>query len=129
MYLSFILSSLGFNTFMSNLLAIPGTILFMINTIWMTRLATHYGERSLATAITNVWVFPCLAMLLTLPDTTKGHWGWVRYGVLSLISAVPYPLSFLVGWVSQNSHSVQARTVSLCLVNISAQLAGIVSTF
>lgn len=129
MYISFILSSLGFNIFMSNLFAIPGTILFMINTIWMTRLATHYGERSLATSITNAWVFPCLVMLLTLPDTTKGHWRWVRYGVLSLISTVPYPLSFLVGWVSHNSHSVQARTVPLCLVNISAQLADIVSTF
>lgn len=129
-YLSFILSELGFSTLMSNLLTIPSMVLFIINTIWMSSLATRFSEKSLTTAITNIWVLPCLIALITIPSVLRNHyWDWVRFGLFSLVSAVPWPLSFLVGWVSENAYSVQTRTVALCFVNMSVQIGSIASSF
>ncbi|WFD41092.1 uncharacterized protein MJAP1_004085 [Malassezia japonica] len=128
-YLSYILSDLGFNTLMSNLLAIPGMVLFMANALWMAQLATRFRARAWTSALTNAWVFPCLVALLCIPQKQDYYWNWVRYGLYSLVTAVPYPLPSIVGWVSENAYSVQTRTISLCFLNITAQIGSIAATF
>lgn len=128
-YLSFILkSNLGFSTFKSNMLAIPSQVLFAINALWMAWLAMRFGQRSLLSSITNIWVFPCLVALVALPHRNDGPFSWYRYALISLVNAVPYPLAFMVGWISKNSHSVRTRTISLCILNMWTQIGGIVAS-
>lgn len=129
-YLSFMLSEMGFSTLMSNLLTVPSMVLYMFNALWMSQLANRLREKSLTTMITNVWVLPCLIALLTMPRTLHSeYWNWVRFGLLSLIGAYPMPLSFMVGWVSENAQSVETRTISLCLLNMLVQVGSIFATF
>lgn len=128
-YMSYILNSmLGFSTFHSNLLAIPSYVVFAINSVWMALLSAKFHEKSIMASITNIWVFPCLVALVALPRSNTGSYAWIRYALISLINAIPYPLAFMVGWVSENASSVRTRTVALCLLNIMTQIGAIVAT-
>lgn len=129
-YLSFILSQMGFSTLLSNLLTVPSMVLFMVNALWMSQLANRLREKSLTTMITNVWMLPCLVVIVTIPMTLhSNYWNWVRFGLYSLIAGYPYPLPFMVGWVSQNAQSVETRTISLCFLNMIVQVGSICATF
>ena len=85
-------------------------------------------EKSIMTSMSCVWIIVCFVALVMLPQVFNEHYNWARYAILTLIIGYPFPLAFIVGWVSQNSFTVRNRTVSLCLLNISVQLGSIVST-
>ncbi|WFD34841.1 hypothetical protein MCUN1_001685 [Malassezia cuniculi] len=127
-FLSYILRLMGKSTFESNMLAIPSQALFAINTVWYAWLSTRLREKSLMTSLSCIWVLVCLIAIVVLPKEFTSHLNWSRYAILTLITGYPFPLAFLVGWVSQNSFSVRNRTVSLCLLNMSVQVGSIMAT-
>ncbi|KAF8678633.1 transporter [Rhizoctonia solani] len=124
-YLTLTLRNLGFNTFNTNLLTIPSSVLFMINNFLLTQLSRITKERSTVASFGNVWQLPLLIALAVLPDETNP---WTRYALLTLLLGYPYAHPILVGWNSQNSNTVRTRTVSAALYNIFVQAGNIVST-
>lgn len=127
-FLSYILKLMGNSTFMSNVLAIPSQALFAINSVWYAWVSTKLREKSIMTSMSCVWMIACFVALVALPQVFNEHYNWARYAILTLIIGYPFPLSFIVGWVSRNSFTVRNRTVSLCLLNISVQIGSIVAT-
>ncbi|EPQ30208.1 uncharacterized protein PFL1_02324 [Pseudozyma flocculosa PF-1] len=126
--ISLLLKQMGYNTLRSNLLAIPGQVLFSINSVLLTWLSVRTNERGLVSSIANFWTLPFLVALYCLPEKVSMHLAWVRYALITCITAVPYCHPILIGWVSQNSHSVRNRTVSLCLYNMMVQVSTILAT-
>ncbi|KAF8756758.1 transporter [Rhizoctonia solani] len=123
-YLTLTLRNLGFNTFNTNLLTIPSSVLFMINNFLLTQLSRITKERSTVASFGNVWQLPLLIALAVLSDETNP---WTRYALLTLLLGYPYAHPILVGWNSQNSNTVRTRTVSAALYNIFVQAGNIVS--
>ncbi|KAH7329788.1 major facilitator superfamily domain-containing protein [Rhizoctonia solani] len=107
-YMTLTLRNLGFNTFNSNLLTIPYSVLFMINNFLITQLSRITKERSIVSSLGNIWQLPLLIALSILPDTTNA---WIRYALLTLLLGYPYAHPIIVGWNSQNSNTVRTRTV------------------
>ncbi|CAE6531990.1 unnamed protein product [Rhizoctonia solani] len=124
-YMILTLRNLGFNTFNSNLLTIPYSLLFMLNNFLITQLSRITKERSIVSSLGNIWQLPLLIALSVLPDTTNA---WVRYALLTLLLGYPYAHPIIVGWNSQNSNTVRTRTVSAALYNIFVQAGNIIST-
>lgn len=127
-YLSYILKLMGNSTFQSNMLAIPSQALFAINSVWYGWLSMRLCEKSFMTSLSLFWMVACYAALVSLPQVLNTHYNWSRYVILTLIIGYPFPLAFIVGWVSKNSFSVRSRTVSLCFLNMSVQTGSIVAT-
>ncbi|ETS62765.1 hypothetical protein PaG_02507 [Moesziomyces aphidis] len=127
-YLSLILKQLGYGTLDANLLAIPSQFFFAFNTIWYTWLSARFNERGIMASLSNVWNISFLIPLYLLKHSSSEHYNWIRYGLITALTSVPYCHPFLIGWVSQNSQSVRNRAVSLCLYNMSVQVGSILST-
>ncbi|SPO24710.1 related to permease [Ustilago trichophora] len=127
-YLSLILKQLGYGTLQANLLAIPSQFFFALNTIPYTWLSAKLNEKSFMASLSNVWNLAFLIPLYLLKESSSNYYNWVRYGLITALTSVPYCHPFLIGWVSQNSQSVRNRTVSLCLYNMSVQVGSILAT-
>ncbi|KAJ1601344.1 hypothetical protein NDA14_001522 [Ustilago hordei] len=128
MYLSLILKQLKFSTLQSNLLAIPSQFFFTLNTVPYAWLSARLNERGILASLSNVWTLAFLIPLYLLKHSMEDKYNWIRYGLITALTSVPYCHAFLIGWVSQNSQSVRNRAVSLCLYNMSVQVGSVLAT-
>jgi hypothetical protein len=124
-YLSYILRKLGFSVFQANLLAIPSQFLYAVQLLVLTWLSDKYKERALISSLSNIWIFPFLLALVTIPANTGA---WIRYALLSGLLSYPYCHAILVGWNAKNSNSVRTRAVSAAFYNMFVQSGNIIST-
>ena len=124
-YLSFILRQLGYSVFDANMLAIPSQFMFAVNLLILTWISERVKERSLIASISQLWMFPFLVALVTLPGTASP---WIRYGLLTGLLSYPYCHAILVGWNARNSNSVRTRAVSAALYNMFVQSGNIIAS-
>ncbi|KAH8726161.1 major facilitator superfamily domain-containing protein [Phaeosphaeriaceae sp. PMI808] len=124
-YLSYILRRLGFTVFQANLLAIPSQFLYATQLLVLTWLSEKYKERAMFSSLSNIWIFPWLIALVTIPAKTNA---WVRYALLSGLLSYPYCHAILVGWNAKNSNAVRTRAVSAAFYNMFVQSGNIIAT-
>ncbi|KAF2851519.1 MFS general substrate transporter [Plenodomus tracheiphilus IPT5] len=124
-YLSYILRRLGFSVFHANLLAIPSQFLYAVQLLIITWLSDKFKERSIISSLSNLWIFPWLVALVTLPADANP---WIRYALLSGLLSYPYCHAILVGWNAKNSNSVRTRAVSAAFYNMFVQSGNIISS-
>ncbi|KAJ9623055.1 hypothetical protein H2203_005987 [Taxawa tesnikishii (nom. ined.)] len=86
-YLTLSLRGLGFDTFQSNLLAIPYTAIHMLTMMLITYLGEIYGELSLTAMSGQIWGIPFL-VYLNVVDTTKVN-RWIIWTVTTLMLSYP----------------------------------------
>lgn len=86
-YLTLNLRQLGFDTFETNLLTIPGYVLFAIQLLFWTRISEWINNRFLVVFFCSVWLFPLVLSLRLLPD---GASSWARYALTVLVIGYPY---------------------------------------
>ncbi|KAK0609606.1 major facilitator superfamily domain-containing protein [Bombardia bombarda] len=122
-YLSYILRQIGFSVFNANLLAIPSQFMFAVNLLIITWVSKKVGERSIMSSISNLWIFPWLVALVTLPASSP----WVRYALLTGILSYPYCHAILVAWNAKNSNAVRTRAISAALYNMTVQSGNIIT--
>lgn len=121
-YLSYILKNMGYSTFDSNVLAIPGQFLFLINLPLIVWISEKLNERTFCSMWSNVWVFPFLVALITIPKSAST---WVRYVLLTGLNAEPYVHAILVGWASKLSNRVETRAISTSFYNMCYQIGSV----
>ncbi|KAK3360513.1 major facilitator superfamily domain-containing protein [Lasiosphaeria hispida] len=124
-YLSFILRQIGFSVFQANLLAIPSQFLFAVNLLIITWVSKKFGERSIVSSVSNIWIFPWLVALVALPGTVSN---WTRYALLTGLLSYPYCHAILVAWNAKNSNAVRTRAVSAALYNMFVQSGNIIGS-
>ena len=122
-YFTLTLRNAGFNTFETNLLTIPGYVIWIGQLLFWTRLSERLNERFLLSTISQFWVLPFLVALIVLP-TPRNH--WVTFVLTTLVFVQPYIHAILVGLASRNSGSVRTRTVSAALYNMSKQACNVI---
>ena len=88
-YLTLTLRSLGFNTFTTNLLVIPSSVLFILQLLFWTWLSEKMNQRFFIGLVSQLWTIPLIVALETLPLKFTGA-NWVRYTISSLIVGYPY---------------------------------------
>ncbi|KAK1765846.1 MFS general substrate transporter [Phialemonium atrogriseum] len=125
-YLTLSLRGLGFDTFQSNLLTIPKTVLHMITMLLLTYLAEIVGELTFVAQSGQIWALPFLIYLVAA-DTQKVS-RWIIWIVTTLLLSYPNAHPIQVGWNSRNSNTVRSRTVSAACYNIFVQASGIISS-
>ncbi|OLN95803.1 putative transporter YIL166C-like protein 3 [Colletotrichum chlorophyti] len=125
-YLTLTLRNLGFDTFQSNLLAIPYTVGHMFTMLGITYLGEVFGELSLVSMSGQVWALPFL-IYLNVVNTTEVN-RWVLYTVITLLLIYPNAHPIQVAWNSRNSNTVRSRTVSAACYNMFVQTGGIISS-
>lgn len=86
-YLTLTLKGLGFDTFKTNLLVIPSTVLHMITMLLLTYAAEIFGELTFVSAFGQVWALPFLVYIYKV-DITKIS-KWKAFGVMSLLLSYP----------------------------------------
>ncbi|KAI9929638.1 hypothetical protein ASPWEDRAFT_28509 [Aspergillus wentii DTO 134E9] len=123
-YLSLTLRTLGYSVFESNLLAIPGYVIFAINVLVAGWVSEKVQERSLVASISNIWMLPFFIGLVVIPPSASP---WVRYALLTGVNGIPYTHSILVGMTSQNAKSVGTRAVSTAVYNMCYQVGSVVA--
>lgn len=141
-YLTLTLKGLGFDTFKTNLLVIPSTVLHTINMLALTYAAEIFGELTLTSSLGQIWMLPFLVYIYQV-DITKIY-KWKAFGIMSLLLSYPlgtslptHPLALTnhstahpiqVSWCSRNSNGVRSRTVSAALYNMAVQTGGIIAS-
>jgi hypothetical protein len=88
------LKSLGFNTFQTNLLTIPSSVLFILQLLFWTWLSEKLNQRLVIGLISQLWAFPLLIALETLPAKFQGA-KWARFAITSLLVGYPYAHAML----------------------------------
>lgn len=124
-YITLILREMGYSTFMSNILAIPGQAWFLVNLPLLVLLSRYVKEKSICVGISNIFILPFIIALVVLPNDTNN---WVKYVLLTGILSQPYAHAILAAWVSQSANSVRARAVGTSLYNMSYQVGSIIAT-
>ncbi|KAI0885552.1 major facilitator superfamily domain-containing protein [Annulohypoxylon maeteangense] len=122
-YLTLVLRDLGFDTFNSNLLAIPAQVAGIFTTLIPTYLSEIWDERSLMSVFAQVWILPNIIALAVLPNGTSP---WTKYAIMSIVISRPYLQGMQIAWGSRNSNAVGTRTVSVAVANMFAELSGVV---
>lgn len=141
-YLSLTLRNLGYSVFESNVLAIPGYMLFTFNVspkpcfpfdysimtyiriqvLFFGWLSERLNERLLVGACSNLWMLPFFIGLIAIkPDANP----WVRYALLTGINGIPYTHSVMVGLISRNAKAVGRRAVAAAVYNMTYQIGSI----
>ena len=87
-YLTLILKSLGFNTFETNLLTVPAYTLFVLQLIFWTWLSERINNRYLIILVCQIWMFPLIVALETLPGGKT--YNWPRYVLNIMLVGFPY---------------------------------------
>ncbi|KAM3538804.1 hypothetical protein ARSEF1564_008281 [Beauveria bassiana] len=124
-YLTLTLRQLGFDTFQTNLLTIPGYVLFAIQLIFWTRISEWINNRFLVVLFSSVWLFPLVLSLRLLPDNAGS---WERYALTVLVIGFPYVHSIIVSLTSRNAGSVAGRTVGSAVYNMCVQAGSIIAS-
>lgn len=86
-YLTLTLRNMGFNTFVSNLLAIPNTVLSMILMLSITYLAEVTGQLTWVSILGQIWTLPFVVYLYVVDTTTANR--WVVWAIVSLLLGFP----------------------------------------
>ena len=87
-YLTLTLKSLKFNTFETNLLTVPAYVLFILQLVFWTWVSERINNRFLIILICQIYMFPLLVGLETLPG---GHaFAWNRYVLNMMLVGFPY---------------------------------------
>lgn len=141
-YLTLTLRSLGFDTFQTNLLVIPGAVLTLVQLLFWTWYSEKINSRFLLVLMSDLWGLPLLITLAVLPsDASK----WAKYIISVLIIGKPmtyaivgkssripphvaYRSNFIVASVSRNAGSVRTRTVGTALFNMFVQASSIIAS-
>ncbi|KIX92195.1 uncharacterized protein Z520_12076 [Fonsecaea multimorphosa CBS 102226] len=125
-YLTLSLRGLGFDTFQTNLLAIPYTVFHMINMMLLTYVAEILQELTFTAVTGQIWALPFLIFFNNV-DTSKMN-KWAMWAVTTLLLSYPNAHPIQVGWNSRNSNAVHSRTVSAAMYNMFVQAGGVVSS-
>ncbi|KAF2015814.1 phthalate transporter [Aaosphaeria arxii CBS 175.79] len=125
-YLTLSLRGLGFNTFESNLLAIPHQFLHIISMLSLTYSAEIFKELTFHSMTGQIWVIPFLIWLV-VGNVAKAN-KWVVWAVITLLLSYPTAHPIQVGWNSRNSNTVRSRTVSAATYNMFVQASGIIAS-
>ncbi|KAJ9612387.1 hypothetical protein H2200_003984 [Cladophialophora chaetospira] len=121
-YLTLSLRGLGFDTFQTNLLAIPWTAFHMMNMMIITYLAEILQELTWVAVSGQVWALPFLIFFNVVDTSQMNKWAvWIITTAL-----LTHPIQ--VGWNSRNSNAVHSRTVSAAMYNMCVQAGGIISS-
>ncbi|OHW98791.1 MFS transporter [Colletotrichum incanum] len=110
-YLTLTLRNLGFDTFQTNLLAIPYTVGHMITMLAITYLGEIVGELTFVSMSGQVWALPFL-IYLNVVNTSEVN-RWILYAVITLLLMYP---------------NLRSRTVSAACYNMFVQTSGIISS-
>ncbi|KAK0620240.1 major facilitator superfamily domain-containing protein [Immersiella caudata] len=125
-YLTLILRSLGFNTFNTNLLTIPASVLCLIQLIFWTWFSERgVNSRFFIILICQIWMLPLIIALAVLPGDYSA---WSRYALLVMCVGFPYVHAIIVAITSRNAGSVRTRTVGSALYNMAVQASSIISS-
>ncbi|KAJ5159952.1 Major facilitator superfamily domain general substrate transporter [Penicillium canariense] len=125
-YLTLTLRNMGFNTFVSNLLAIPNTVISIILMLTITYLAEVTGQLTWVSILGQLWTLPFVVYLYVV-DTTSAN-KWVVWTIVTLLLGFPNAHAIQVGWNSRNSNTVRSRTVSAAMYNMCVQASGIIAS-
>ncbi|KAF2645725.1 phthalate transporter [Massarina eburnea CBS 473.64] len=125
-YLTLSLRGLGFDTFQSNLLAIPWTVVHVILLLAVTYSAEIFGELTFHAMAGQFWAIPFLVWLVVANIATTNK--WIVWTVTTLLLCGPTAHPIQVGWNSRNSNTVRSRTVSAACYNMFVQACGIISS-
>ncbi|KAK3352882.1 major facilitator superfamily domain-containing protein [Lasiosphaeria hispida] len=125
-YLTLTLRNLGFDTFQTNLLAIPYTVVHIITMLILSYVAEIFNELTLISVTGQIWTLPFL-IYLNVVNTSQVN-RWVLYAVTTLLLGYPNPHPIQVGWNSRNANTVRSRTVSAACYNMFVQASGIISS-
>ena len=87
-YLTLVLRSLEFNTFETNLLTVPAYVLFVLQLVFWTWVSEKINNRYLIILICQIYMFPLLVGLETLPAGAK--YNWSRYVLNMMLVGFPY---------------------------------------
>lgn len=100
-YLTLNLRSMGFDTFNTNLLTIPGYVLFAIQLLFWTRVSEWINNRFLVVLFASVWLFPLILSLRLLPDDAST---WGRYVITVMVIGYPYVHSIIGTYTGVSFH-------------------------
>jgi len=100
----------GFNTFHTNLLTIPSSILFILNNLAISFSSKRFKERLGIASLGSWWQVVFLVVLVAIPDSTSK---WAKWAILSLLLGYPYAHPILVSMQS----SVSSRLHCECLTS------------
>jgi hypothetical protein len=115
---------MGFDTFQTNLLAVPAYLLFICQLLLWTWVSERLNQRFLVGIVSQVWAFPLIAALeFLLGDANI----WTKYVLTALLVGHPYVHAILVAITSRNAGTVRTRTVASALYNMSVQASSIVA--
>ena len=123
-YITLSIKSLGFSTFVSNVLVIPGFAIQIIGLLSITWLSEKINERALLCLVSAVWSIVCTGVLAFWKESGISPWG--SWALRTLILGTPYVHAIAVAWVSRNSNSIKTRSVSSAAYNVCVQLGTIV---
>lgn len=93
-YLTLSLKGLGFNTFQTNLLTIPNTVLHIVLMMALTYASETVGELTLISMLGQVWALPFLVYLYVVDINSVNK--WVAWVVMTLLLAYPSGESLLL---------------------------------
>lgn len=122
-YLTLQLKRLGFSTTEVNALSIPAPAAGLVILLGITMLTEIFNNRSFICMSENLWSAPCFLALYLLPSTSSP---WTYWGIATVQQAAPYVHAAQVAWVTRNSGSVRARTISAALYNMCVQVGAII---
>ncbi|KAI1646941.1 MFS general substrate transporter [Daldinia loculata] len=125
-YLTLSLRQMKFDTFTSNLLSIPYTVIHIFTMLANTYAAEIFGELTFVAMIGQLWILPFL-IYLNVADTASAS-RWVIWTVTTLLLAYPNAHAIQVAWNSRNSNTVRSRTVSAACYNMFCQAGGIIAS-
>ena len=87
-YITLIIESLGFNTFQTNLLTIPGYVLFIVQLLTWTWVSEKINNRFVIILVCQLWMLPLLIALEVLPSSAA--YTWARYTLNTMLVGFPY---------------------------------------
>lgn len=144
-YLTLSLKGIGFNTFQTNLLTIPYSVLHIILMLILTYASEITNQLTLTAVIGQIWALPFLVYLYAVDINSVNK--WLAWTIMTLLLSYPngqstiFPASQLiflltnssahpiqVGWNSRNSNTVRSRTVSAAAYNMCVQAGGIIAS-
>ncbi|PGH13582.1 hypothetical protein AJ79_03575 [Helicocarpus griseus UAMH5409] len=125
MYLTLTLRKLGFDTFKTNLLAIPQSVIHMITMITVSYTAEVFQSLAIPAVVGQIWSLPFL-IFIYIVDINKIN-KWVVWAIMTLLLSYPNAHAIQVGWNSRNSNAVRTRTVSAAVYNMFVQASTMIA--
>lgn len=98
-YLTLTLRSVGFGTFETNLLVIPGSVLTLLQLLFWTWYSEKINSRFFIVLISQIWGLPLLIALEVIPGNSSA---WVKYALSILMVGFPYTYA-IIGMLSINT--------------------------